>query len=166
MMSSDFNSEQSKTQIYSAWLHIRQTKAATSRILAFLLEKASQFTSQSIDQYVLTNISVEFRVWNNWHLLTSPIFPMCLYETVLLQCCWLSCRFSPPIFLFLISIIPSIWILELHHQQNKDSDPLVLNPRNKILSQCLFKAKALMLSKHCNLMTAVGGLENSNSLHT
>ncbi|XP_059179861.1 transmembrane protein 26-like [Centropristis striata] len=31
--------------------------------------------------------------------------------------------FSPPIFLFLISIIPSIWILELHHQQNKASDP-------------------------------------------
>nr|XP_046258716.1 transmembrane protein 26-like isoform X2 [Scatophagus argus] len=31
--------------------------------------------------------------------------------------------FSPPIFLFLICIIPSIWILELHHQQNKDSDP-------------------------------------------
>uniref|UniRef100_UPI0037E98F6D transmembrane protein 26-like n=1 Tax=Semicossyphus pulcher TaxID=241346 RepID=UPI0037E98F6D len=27
--------------------------------------------------------------------------------------------FSPPIFLFLISIIPSIWILELHHQQDK-----------------------------------------------
>lgn len=27
--------------------------------------------------------------------------------------------FSPPIFLFLISIIPSIWLLELHHQQNK-----------------------------------------------
>ncbi|XP_042358248.1 transmembrane protein 26-like [Plectropomus leopardus] len=31
--------------------------------------------------------------------------------------------FSPPIFLFLISIIPSIWILELHHQQDKVSDP-------------------------------------------
>lgn len=31
--------------------------------------------------------------------------------------------FSPPIFLFLISIIPSIWILELHYQQNKKSDP-------------------------------------------
>ncbi|KAF7652772.1 hypothetical protein LDENG_00092460 [Lucifuga dentata] len=31
--------------------------------------------------------------------------------------------FSPPILLFLISIIPSIWILELHHQQNKASDP-------------------------------------------
>ncbi|XP_031164600.1 transmembrane protein 26 isoform X2 [Sander lucioperca] len=30
--------------------------------------------------------------------------------------------FSPPIFLFLISIIPSIWILELHHQQDKASD--------------------------------------------
>lgn len=30
--------------------------------------------------------------------------------------------FSPPIFLFLISIIPSIWILELH-QQDKATDP-------------------------------------------
>uniref|UniRef100_A0A3Q2UMW4 Transmembrane protein 26a n=1 Tax=Fundulus heteroclitus TaxID=8078 RepID=A0A3Q2UMW4_FUNHE len=30
--------------------------------------------------------------------------------------------FSPTIFLFLISIIPSIWILELHHQQNKAQD--------------------------------------------
>ncbi|KAJ0066945.1 hypothetical protein NL108_006212, partial [Boleophthalmus pectinirostris] len=31
--------------------------------------------------------------------------------------------FSPPIFLFLISIIPSIWLLELHHQQNKANAP-------------------------------------------
>ncbi|XP_029306011.1 transmembrane protein 26-like [Cottoperca gobio] len=31
--------------------------------------------------------------------------------------------FSPAIFLFLISIIPSIWILELHHQQFKASEP-------------------------------------------
>ncbi|TKS85915.1 Transmembrane protein 26 [Collichthys lucidus] len=31
--------------------------------------------------------------------------------------------FSPPIFLFLISIIPSIWILELDHQQNKVEEP-------------------------------------------
>ncbi|XP_066522375.1 transmembrane protein 26b [Hoplias malabaricus] len=30
--------------------------------------------------------------------------------------------FSPAIFLFLISIIPTIWILELHHQQNKFND--------------------------------------------
>uniref|UniRef100_A0A3B1J8B8 Transmembrane protein 26b n=1 Tax=Astyanax mexicanus TaxID=7994 RepID=A0A3B1J8B8_ASTMX len=30
--------------------------------------------------------------------------------------------FSPAIFLFLISIIPTIWILELHHQQNRSSD--------------------------------------------
>ncbi|XP_069578586.1 transmembrane protein 26-like [Brachyistius frenatus] len=30
--------------------------------------------------------------------------------------------FSPAIFLFLISIIPSIWILELHHQDNKSTD--------------------------------------------
>ncbi|KAE8280861.1 Transmembrane protein 26 [Larimichthys crocea] len=31
--------------------------------------------------------------------------------------------FSPAIFLFLISIIPSIWILELDHQQNKVEEP-------------------------------------------
>lgn len=31
-------------------------------------------------------------------------------------------RFSPAIFLFLISIIPSIWILELHHQENRLTD--------------------------------------------
>ncbi|XP_053496244.1 transmembrane protein 26b isoform X2 [Ictalurus furcatus] len=31
------------------------------------------------------------------------------------DCKW----FSPAIFLFLVSIIPSIWILEIHHQQNK-----------------------------------------------
>ncbi|XP_028845625.1 transmembrane protein 26 [Denticeps clupeoides] len=30
--------------------------------------------------------------------------------------------FSPAILLFLISIIPSMWILELHHQQTKSSD--------------------------------------------
>ncbi|XP_008427386.1 transmembrane protein 26 [Poecilia reticulata] len=30
--------------------------------------------------------------------------------------------FSPTIFLFLISIIPSIWIMELHHQQNREQD--------------------------------------------
>lgn len=39
------------------------------------------------------------------------------------------CRFSPPILLFLLSIIPSIWILELH-QQDKDSDPAV--PRRSV----------------------------------
>ncbi|TKS90255.1 Transmembrane protein 26 [Collichthys lucidus] len=30
--------------------------------------------------------------------------------------------FSPAIFLFLISIIPSLWILELHHLENKSAD--------------------------------------------
>ncbi|XP_060950449.1 transmembrane protein 26-like [Limanda limanda] len=30
--------------------------------------------------------------------------------------------FSPAIFLFLISIVPSLWILELHHQENKATD--------------------------------------------
>ncbi|XP_076015109.1 transmembrane protein 26-like [Genypterus blacodes] len=32
--------------------------------------------------------------------------------------------FSPAILLFLISIIPSIWILELHHQLTKASEPM------------------------------------------
>ncbi|XP_028324414.1 transmembrane protein 26-like isoform X3 [Gouania willdenowi] len=31
--------------------------------------------------------------------------------------------FSPPILMFLISIIPSIWLLELHHQQEKSNEP-------------------------------------------
>ncbi|CAN9499630.1 unnamed protein product [Ophioblennius macclurei] len=31
--------------------------------------------------------------------------------------------FSPPIFLFLISIIPSIWLLELHYQKGKATEP-------------------------------------------
>jgi len=44
------------------------------------------------------------------------------YATHLLS----SFRFSPAILLFLISIIPSIWILELHHQENKANDPQVL----------------------------------------
>uniref|UniRef100_A0A673AH15 Transmembrane protein 26b n=1 Tax=Sphaeramia orbicularis TaxID=375764 RepID=A0A673AH15_9TELE len=35
------------------------------------------------------------------------------------DCKW----FSPAIFLFLISIIPSLWILELHHQENKGANP-------------------------------------------
>lgn len=38
---------------------------------------------------------------------------------------WLRCRISPPIFLFLISIIPSIWILEIHHHTHKDSNSKV-----------------------------------------
>ncbi|XP_036402869.1 transmembrane protein 26-like [Megalops cyprinoides] len=35
--------------------------------------------------------------------------------------------FSPAILLFLITIIPSIWILELHHQLNKSHDPQCKN---------------------------------------
>uniref|UniRef100_A0A087Y338 Transmembrane protein 26 n=1 Tax=Poecilia formosa TaxID=48698 RepID=A0A087Y338_POEFO len=42
--------------------------------------------------------------------------------------------FSPTIFLFLISIIPSIWILELHHQQNREQDGKVAKARNHNVS--------------------------------
>ncbi|XP_038156112.1 transmembrane protein 26-like [Cyprinodon tularosa] len=41
--------------------------------------------------------------------------------------------FSPTILLFLISIIPSIWILELHHQDNKSLD-IKCNRLDSILS--------------------------------
>ncbi|XP_076599561.1 transmembrane protein 26-like [Chaetodon auriga] len=69
--------------------------------------------------------------------------------------------FSPPIFLFLISIIPSIWILELHHQQNKDSDPLCKrldsweNVRgvvtlNKTLANQTYQDYLRMLSSVCS----------------
>lgn len=47
------------------------------------------------------------------------------FETLVIRWSRLCCRFSPAIFFFMVSIIPSIWILELH-QQNKDSEPPVL----------------------------------------
>lgn len=44
--------------------------------------------------------------------------------------CWITqtliFRFSPAILFFLISIIPTIWILELHHQKNKSRDTKVI----------------------------------------
>ncbi|KAM9848186.1 transmembrane protein 26-like isoform 1-T1 [Aulostomus maculatus] len=59
-----------------------------------------------------------------WILLTLLFLPLVLEMIITLKrrkgqdYKW----FSPPIFLFLISIIPSIWILELHHQQDKAND--------------------------------------------
>ncbi|KAI5103066.1 transmembrane protein 26, partial [Silurus meridionalis] len=57
----------------------------------------------------------------HYWLLTILFLPL-LVEMILTlrrrqgqDCKW----FSPAILLFLVSIIPSIWILELHHQQNK-----------------------------------------------
>ncbi|KAJ8250529.1 hypothetical protein COCON_G00224510 [Conger conger] len=35
-------------------------------------------------------------------------------------------RFSPAILLFLITVVPSIWILELHHQKNRNDKPQCL----------------------------------------
>ncbi|XP_059928870.1 transmembrane protein 26-like [Gadus macrocephalus] len=42
--------------------------------------------------------------------------------------------YSPAILLFLISIIPSIWILELHHHQNISKEPQVI-PAEKLANQ-------------------------------
>ncbi|XP_035518831.1 transmembrane protein 26-like [Morone saxatilis] len=80
--------------------------------------------------FILVSLAGVWRVTrvkdNNYWFLTFLFLPLFVEMIITLQrrkgkdYKW----FSPPIFLFLISIIPSIWILELHHQQNKDSDPL------------------------------------------
>ncbi|KAG7272898.1 hypothetical protein CRUP_009400 [Coryphaenoides rupestris] len=57
---------------------------------------------------------------NNYWLLTLLFLPQIAEMIITLK--WRGGKdyrwFSPAIFLFLISIIPSIWILELHHKQN------------------------------------------------
>ncbi|XP_041710402.1 transmembrane protein 26-like [Coregonus clupeaformis] len=62
---------------------------------------------------------------NNYWFLTFLFLPLILEMIITLKIRkgkdykW----FSPAILLFLINIIPSIWILELHHQENKSSYP-------------------------------------------
>uniref|UniRef100_A0A3P9NR45 Transmembrane protein 26 n=1 Tax=Poecilia reticulata TaxID=8081 RepID=A0A3P9NR45_POERE len=58
--------------------------------------------------------------------------------------------FSPTIFLFLISIIPSIWIMELHHQQNREQDSKVAKLSQRV-SQCASLSQRLrdVLSNFC-----------------
>lgn len=56
--------------------------------------------------------------------------------------------FSPPIFLFLISIIPSIWILELHYQQEKAN-----NPRCKTLDSLENVRKLITLNETLGNLT-------------
>ncbi|XP_034753278.1 transmembrane protein 26-like [Etheostoma cragini] len=80
--------------------------------------------------FILVSLTGVWRVtwvkkdYNYWFL-TFLFLPLVIEMTITLKSRkgkdykW----FSPPIFLFLISIIPSIWILELHHQQDKASDP-------------------------------------------
>lgn len=78
----------------------------------------------------LTN-HVVIRLYASKH---SPILNEGWIPHVFGKLCWRStavcCRFSPAIFLFLISIIPSIWLLELHHQQNTVNDTEVLYTTN------------------------------------
>ncbi|KAG9268239.1 transmembrane protein 26-like [Astyanax mexicanus] len=63
---------------------------------------------------------------HHWFWLLTVLFTPLLLETIITlkrskgqEYKW----FSPAILFFLISIIPSIWILELHHQESKSSDP-------------------------------------------
>ncbi|XP_026212247.1 transmembrane protein 26 [Anabas testudineus] len=59
--------------------------------------------------------------------------------------------FSPAIFLFLVSIIPSIWLLELHHQQNNKLDP-----------QCKKLDSWESLQRLITLNKTVGNITNQN----
>ncbi|KAF7220173.1 transmembrane protein 26 [Nothobranchius furzeri] len=79
--------------------------------------------------FILVSLIAVFRVvWvqdNNYYWLLTLLFLPLMIEMIITlrrqdgkDYKW----FSPTIFLFLISIIPSIWILELHHQENKDAD--------------------------------------------
>ncbi|MBN3304386.1 TMM26 protein, partial [Amia calva] len=71
---------------------------------------------------------------------------------------------SPAILLFLISIIPSIWILELHHQKNKAKNSETINTKVNFflvlvsvccpsinLSECLTQRKNETFAKVVNL---------------
>uniref|UniRef100_A0A3Q4HBX2 Transmembrane protein 26a n=1 Tax=Neolamprologus brichardi TaxID=32507 RepID=A0A3Q4HBX2_NEOBR len=64
--------------------------------------------------------------------------------------------FSPPIFLFLISIIPSMWLLELHHQQNKNSEPQVLHDIGNFFSAVCANDWILALHQILLILLIVG----------
>ncbi|XP_034464087.1 transmembrane protein 26-like [Hippoglossus hippoglossus] len=87
--------------------------------------------------FVLVSLAGVWRVTSvkkdpNYWLLTFLFLPLVLEMIITLKrrrgedYKW----FSPPIFMFLISIIPSIWLLELHHQQ------LHHQPHNASETQC------------------------------
>ncbi|CAL8348410.1 unnamed protein product [Boreogadus saida] len=63
--------------------------------------------------------------WANRSLPTAPLrsdpFRTLQWKCGIMEENWHS--YSPAILLFLISIIPSIWILELHHHQNISIEP-------------------------------------------
>ncbi|XP_040034729.1 transmembrane protein 26 [Gasterosteus aculeatus] len=80
--------------------------------------------------FIFVSLLGIFRVtivkWDDFYLLLTLLFLPLLVEMIIT----LKCRkgqdykwFSPAIFLFLISVIPSIWILELDRQEHRDSIP-------------------------------------------
>ncbi|KAG5263014.1 hypothetical protein AALO_G00281500 [Alosa alosa] len=101
---------------------------------------------------------------NNYWLLTILYLPLVAEMIVTLKgrkgsdYKW----FSPAILLFLLSIIPSIWILELHHQHNKSADDkcrrldsseslksIINNWRNSTNGSETFTDSVKMLSSVC-----------------
>lgn len=92
---------------------------------------------------------------NNYWLLTLLLLPLVVEMIITLKrrkgqdYKW----FSPPIFLFLITIIPSIWILEMQHQLDKVSD-----------LQCKKLDSWDNLQKLLNRSTIQGNVTNQNFL--
>ncbi|XP_053366894.1 transmembrane protein 26b [Clarias gariepinus] len=101
---------------------------------------------------------------DSYWLLTILFLPLVVEMIITLrrrtgkECKW----FSPVIFLFLVSIIPTIWILELHHQENKSTDVQCkqldsegfkalynLNTSNATEGTALFKEYEKVLSSVC-----------------
>ncbi|KAI4878739.1 hypothetical protein NFI96_032733 [Prochilodus magdalenae] len=93
--------------------------------------------------FLLLSLIAVWRVtWvknDQWYWLLTILYVPLLLETIVTlkrrqghEYKW----FSPVILFFLISIIPSIWLLELHHQENKPSGPqcMKLDSWNNVLS--------------------------------
>ncbi|XP_029962563.1 transmembrane protein 26-like [Salarias fasciatus] len=67
--------------------------------------------------------------------------------------------FSPPIFLFLISIIPSIWLLELHHQ-----DPTTKEPECKKLDSWENVRRVIAVNESMGNLTYQNYLKNIDQM--
>lgn len=99
--------------------------------------------------------------WYTWqHPPTMQV--ACLQD---FNCACLVCRFSPAIFFFLISIIPSIWILELHYLENLLTDSAVSlkhvppnEPTATIILRLLRLHTLCLLSLQCEKLSSTQNL--------
>ncbi|XP_047198336.1 transmembrane protein 26 [Hippoglossus stenolepis] len=107
--------------------------------------------------FVLVSLAGVWRVTSvkedpNYWLLTFLFLPLVLEMIITLKrrrgedYKW----FSPPIFMFLISIIPSIWLLELHHQQHNASETQCKNVDSDGVRNALRNSSHLDYMKRIN----------------